>query len=155
MPAATISAARDEILARLKTALDASTFQGITVVYDDAVQDQPKGEVTPPPEPVPPGKPWLRAGVRHSAGVQASLGTVNGKRRQEMSGLVFIQVFTPSGDGQKGMDDLVEVILDAYRTGGATPSGVQFRSARFAEIGKSGVWHQTNCLADFEYDQIK
>lgn len=153
MPVASVTVARDEILARLKAALDASDFSGITVVYDDAKNRQPGDEKDP--AKVPGGKPWLRVGVRHSDGVQASLGSVNGKRRQEMSGLVFVQAFTPAGDGLKESDRLVEVILDAYRTGGATASGVQFRSARFAEIGKDGAWHQTNCLVDFLYDQIR
>lgn len=153
MPAATVSTARDEILARLKAAIDVSDYSDITVIYDDARQDHPADDTSPPA--VPAGKPWLRVGVRHADGTQASLGSVNGKRRQEMSGIVFVQVFTPAGDGLKHSDALVEIVLDAYRTGGATPSGVVFRSARFAEIGKDGAWHQTNCLIDFLYDQIR
>lgn len=158
MPAADTATARNEILARLKAALDASPFTGIAVVYDDAVADHPKGEVavTPPtPAPVPSGKPWLRVGVRHADGNQVSLGSINGKRRQEQSGVVFVQMFTPGGDGQKIADPLGDVILDAYRTGGATPSGVQFRSARRAEVGKDGAWFLTNCLVDFQYDLIR
>lgn len=153
MPATTITQARDEMLARLKAALDASSYAGITVVYDDARQDQPTGDSAGPE--VPPGRPWVRAGVRHSGGSQATLGSINGKRRQEMTGLVFMQVFTPFGDGQRASDELVEVLLNAYRTGGATPSGVQFRNVRPEEIGKDGAWWQVNCLADFEYDQIR
>lgn len=157
MPAADTATARDEILSRLKAMLDVS-YADMVVVYDDAVTDQPKGEapVTPPAEPpVPPGQPWLRVGVRHSNGTQASLGSQNGKRRQEMSGIVFIQMFTPFGDGHKLADPLGDAILDAYRTGGATASGVQFRSARRAEVGKDGAWFLTNCLVDFEYDLIR
>lgn len=153
MPVATVTTARNEILARLKAAIDGSSYSNIKVIYDDARGDQPAGDTAPPE--VPAGKPWLRVGVRHSDGTQVSLGSVNGKRRQEVSGLVFVQVFTPAGDGLKQSDEIVEVVLDAYRTGGATPSGVQFRSARFAEIGKDGAWHQTNCLVDFLYDQIR
>lgn len=153
MPVATVTNARNEILARLKAAIDASSYSDLTVIYDDAHNSAPGTEVDPPQ--VPSNKPWLRVGVRHSDGAQVSLGSVNGKRRQEMSGLVFVQVFTPAGDGLKQSDEIVEVVLDAYRTGGATPSGVQFRSARFAEIGKDGAWHQTNCLVDFLYDQIR
>lgn len=158
MPAPDTATARDEILTRLKTALDASAYADIAVVYDDAVADVPKGEdaVTPPdPAPVPATKPWLRVGVRHANGTQASLGSLNGKRRQEMSGIVFVQMFTPAGDGQKLADPLGDTILDAYRTGGATASGVQFRSARRAEVGKDGAWFLTNCLVDFEYDLIR
>lgn len=158
MPAPDTATARDEILSRLLTMLNASPYNGIAVVYDDAVADHPKGEptVTPPATPpVPAGKPWLRVGVRHADGVQASLGSVNGKRRQEMSGILFIQMFTPTGDGHKLADPLGDAILDAYRTGGQTASGVQFRSARRVEVGKDGAWFLTNCLVDFQYDLIR
>ena len=151
MPAANTATARDEILARLKAALDASSFSSIKVVYEDTKEDHPTTDGVKAPQ----GQPWIRAGVRHADGTQASLGGINGKRRQEMSGLVFIQLFTPAGDGFKDADALVEVILNGYRTGGATASGVQFRSARFAEVGKDGVWQQTNCLVDFQYDLIR
>lgn len=153
MPPATVTIARDEILGRLKSALDASSYAGITVVYEDSRDDPPSNEPLTPA--VPPGKPWIRAGVRHSDGTQSSLGSVNGKRRQTIDGVVFAQVFTPYGDGQTVSDEIVEVVLDAYRTGGATASGVQFRSARFAEVGKSGAWWQVNVTSDFTYDQIR
>jgi hypothetical protein len=155
MPATDTATARDEILGRLQTALDASSYAGIAVVYDDAVADIPKGEQTPPPAPVPSGKPWLRVGVRHADGTQRSLGSINGKRRQEQSGILFIQMFTPAGDGHKVADPLGDAILDAFRTGGATTSGVQFRSARRVEVGKDGAWFLTNCLVDFQYDLIR
>lgn len=156
MPAPNTATARDEILTRLTTALASSPYSGIAVVYDDAIGDHPKGEQTPAPDPVvPSGKPWLRVGVRHADGAQVSLGSINGKRRHEQSGILFIQMFTPSGDGQKVADPLGDVILDAFRTGGATASGVQFRSARRAEVGKDGAWFLTNCLVDFQYDLIR
>lgn len=156
MPAADTSSARDEVLGRLKTAIDASIYAGIAVVYDDAVADIPGDEQAPMPDPpVPSGKPWLRVGMRHGDGETASLGSLNGKRRFEQSGILFIQMFTPSGDGQRLADPLGDFLLDVFRSGGATPSGVQFRSARRAEAGKSGAWHQTNCLVDFQYDLIR
>lgn len=156
MPAPDTATARDEILTRLTTALAASPYTGIAVVYDDAAGDHPKGEQAPAPDPVvPSGKPWLRVGVRHAGGEQVSLGSINGKRRQEQSGILFIQMFTPSGDGHKIADPLGDLILDAYRTGGPTASGVQFRSARRVEVGKDGAWFLTNCLVDFLYDLIR
>lgn len=156
MPIATVRQARDEIMARLKAALDASSFTGIKVIYDDVQADVPLDDPTnvPPPPDAPANQPWLRAGVRHSDGRNASLGSINGKKRHEMSGLVFVQVFTPAGDGLKKSYDIVQVVLDAFRSGGATSGGIQFLRARFREIGKSGTWHQTNCLVDFQYDQI-
>lgn len=156
MPIATVRQARDEIMARLKAALDASSFSGITVIYDDAEEDVPLDDPTntPPPPDAPAGQPWLRAGLRHTDGRNASLGGINGKKRHEMSGLVYVQVFTPAGDGLKKSYDIVQVVLDAFRSGGATAGGIQFQRARFREIGKSGAFHQTNCLSDFLYDQI-
>lgn len=155
MPAPDTATARDEILARLTAAM-VGPYTGMAIVFDDAVADQPTGPGTPAPDPpVPAAKPWLRVGVRHSDGTQASLGSINGKRRQEQSGILFIQMFTPLGDGHKLADPLGDAILDAYRTGGATASGVQFRSARRVEVGKDGQWFLTNCLVDFQYDLIR
>lgn len=158
MPAVDTASARDEILGRLHVALNdvSSPYAGIAVVYDDAVADIPGGEQTPAPDPVvPSGQSWLRVGLRHADGEAVSLGTINGKRRYEQSGILFIQMFTPSGDGQRLADPLGDFILDIFRTGGATPSGVQFRSARRIEVGKSGAWLLTNCLVDFQYDLIR
>lgn len=156
MPITTVRQARDEMMARLTTVLAASAFSSIKVVYDDVAADVPLNDPTnvPPPPDAPAGQPWLRAGARHADGRNASLGSINGKKRHEMSGLVFVQVFTPAGDGLKKSYDIVQVVLDAYRSGGATAGGIQFQRARFREIGISGAWHQTNCLSDFLYDQI-
>lgn len=158
MPAPDTATARDEMLARLKAAVDGSAYAGLSIIYDDAMADVPTDETpaAPPAETnTPPGKPWLRVGVRHADGAQVSLGSIGGKRRQEMSGLIFIQMFTPAGDGHKLADPLGDFILDVYRTGGATTSGVQFRSARRVEIGKDGPWFLTNLLIDFQYDLIR
>lgn len=157
MPIATVRQARDEIMARFKAAIDAApATAGLYVAYEDVAADAPLDDPTnvPPPPDAPAGKAWMRIGLRHTAGANASLGGINGKKRHEMSGIVFVQVFTPAGDGLKKSYDIVQVVLDAFRSGGATAGGIQFQSTRFREIGKSGSWHQTNCLSDFLYDQI-
>lgn len=153
MPVNSTAQARDEMLARLRAAIAASAYSATKILYEDAPGDRPTGQATPPA--VPPGLPWLRVSVQHVGGSQASLGDLSGKRRQVKNGFVSVQVFTPAGDGMRQMDPLVDVVLDAYRTGGSTPGGVHFREARFSEIGKDGAWFQANCLIDFEYDVIR
>lgn len=162
MPVASITAARDEILGRLKTALDGSPYtEFVQVIWDDVRNERPGDQdmtdPVPPAEPepkIPPALPWMRVLVQHGPGTQASLGSINGKRRQEMEGIVTVAVFTPHGAGQVRADEIVQVILDCWRTGGSTASGISFRNARFREISKNGPWMQTNVLADFLYDQI-
>jgi len=153
MPPASRTVARDEMMNRLRVALAASgTYASISVIHDDVQEKQPGVEQGVPA--VPAGKPWLRVGVKHDpAGAPASIG--GSLKRYEMVGLISVQVFTPYGDGLRISDDLVEVVLDAYRIGGATPSGVQFTSAGSEEIGKDGVWFQANCVIEFTYDQFK
>lgn len=138
---------------RLKTALDAApSTRELIVVYDDTALQRP---VTDNEDAAPPaGKSWLRAGLRHADGARTSLGGGTGRHRETIAGTVFVQVFTPAGDGNVRSDDIRDVILNAFRTGGATPGGVSFKRVRPVDIGKTGIWNQVNCLADFEYDMF-
>lgn len=157
MPVASTTQARDEINAKLKAALDAGTLsQDLAVLWDDVGQKPPRddGTVTPPPAS-PVGKAWIAAGVIHVDGRQASLGSVNGRRRHEQRGVLWVRIYTPRGDGMRLSDAIKDEILTPFRTAGAsTPGGVVFSHARGQELEADGAWQVVNCLVDFSYDLI-
>ncbi len=157
MPVATVTQARDDILAVVKTALEADPLtaplvSGGRVIWDDSTVGAVPGTDTELPSP--PGQPWLRVGLRHAAGRQASLGSDTGRSRFERSGTLFIQVFTPVGDGMRTADQIVDILLRGIERK-TTPSGAWFRNGRFEEAGKDGTWQTTLVLVDFQYDQIR
>jgi hypothetical protein len=137
---ATITEARDQILALFKAAWDTT---GYTAIYDDRPGSTP--DTT---------DPWARATVRHNTGRQATLADATGARRYDRLGLATFQVFTPVGDGVKLADELSQLLVDAYE-GKSTAGGIWFFNVRANEIGVADGWRQTNVIAEFRYQQQK
>ncbi len=137
----TITQARDEMLAPLKTAWDAGA-NGAPLKYDDV------------PGTAPTSGSWGRVSVRHFSGEQATLANNEGVRRWRNAGIIFVQLFAEAGSGFGALDALVEVVKNAYQ-GKDTPGGAWFRNVRVNEVGRDGPWEQVNVLIDFEYDQVK
>ena len=157
MPFATTTAARDEILGKLKAVIDAdAALLGTYVSWEEVYPDIPRTDKDASvPAKNPAGKPWIRAGVMHIDERAASLGAVNNKRRYEHTGYLWIQLFTPKGDGGKLMDSMKDALLDPFRRAGSgTANGASFQNARGREIDVAGAWHLLNCLVDFSYDRI-
>lgn len=137
---ATFEQARDEMLAVFKAAWDTT---GHYAAYPDRPEEKPKG-----------ADPWARVTVRHAVGEQGSLANHEGRRRWERRGTLFVQIFTPSGEGLSRSDTLAKIVVDALE-GKSTPRGVWFRNTRINEVGPDGDWYQVNVLADFIYDEVK
>jgi hypothetical protein len=150
---ATLSQARDQVLATFKAAWDvgppSSTVQ---VIYDGVESDKPENAATP----------WARVSVRHNP-VQPGAVTLgrapDGKRRYTRTGLVFVQLFTPLGDGLSLADQLATIARSAFEGVVTTPGNVIFRAVSVNEVGsevgpEKGGWFQTNVTAQFEYDEI-
>jgi hypothetical protein len=130
--------ARDEILALVHTVADAQT-PDVLVVYDDVQEDKPSGTAS-----------WLRAVVRHNAGTRCTLGPGG---RHTQSGILFVQIFTPAGEGLAANDTLATALEAVFR-GQSTDGGVVFRDVVTREIGQDGPWFQSNLYVDFEYDLV-
>lgn len=130
--------ARDEMSSIVSTALSG---QVDTIIWDS--------DTTPPPEG---SLSWARVSIRHVSGTQATLGAAGGQRRWRQTGFLFVQLFTPLGDGLSKDDALVIALQSALR-GVTTPSGVILRNVRATEVGADGAWHQTNVVTEFEYDE--
>lgn len=141
---ATFEQAREDMFTLVRDA-------ALTKVTDAQIEWPDKGFEKPKPP-----APWLRVALKHnpSVGGQASLAGDSGKRRYRRLGTLYVQVFTPVGEGLSANYQLCKIIADALE-GVSTPRGVWFRNTRITEIGPTDDWQQINVMADFEYDEVK
>ena len=147
---ATITEARDQILDLFKTAWDAGgASSGLTVLYEGGpTADKPKDTSVS----------WARVAVRHNP-VQPGKVTLgrapDGKSRRTRTGNVFVQLFTPMGEGLQLADSLAIISQSAFEGKTTSPGNVIFRTVSVNEVGEEeGGWFQTNVTAQFEYDEI-
>lgn len=139
-----ITQARDDILTRFRTEWLADGISaGVPLVFEDFDVDLSASTA-----------PWARVTVRHATGRQASLSNEAGKRTFRREGTVFVQIFTPFGDGLSLSDSLANIAARAFE-GKETPFHVWFRNVRLNEIGRDGHWYNVNVLADYEYDELR
>lgn len=147
---ADITTARDDIHELLIDAWEADQdSRYVRLMYWDLPKDTPRDEGD---EENP--EAWARISVLHTNGFQASLAGDSGRRRWRRTGTVFVDIFTPTGDGLSLADKLTMVAMRAFE-GNSTSSGIWFRNVRPEEIGPDGVWFQTQVRADFEYDEVR
>lgn len=139
-----ITQARDEILTRFRTEWLADGISSpVPLTFEDFESDLASGNA-----------PWARVTVRHATGEQATLTDGSGKNRFRRTGTVFVQIFTPFGDGLSKADALATIAARAFE-GKETPLHVWFRDVRYVEVGRDGQFYNVNVLADFEYDEVK
>lgn len=141
---ATITQARNEIMATFKAAWEAdAASQLLPVLYDDVAQK------------IPDAGAWVRITARYTASAQSTLSGETGARRWRRYGVVFVQIFTPTGEGLTLNEELVMIAMRAFEGVTTTPGRVTFRNVRPNEVGQEGAWFQTNVLADFEHDEVR
>ncbi len=97
--------------------------------------------------------PWARVTVRHNLKDQTTLAGPDGSRFTSR-GILFIEVYTPTGDGCVLSRTLCPLIEKAYQ-GISTPNGVWFTKVQTQEIGNEGMWYHANVSCLFKYDSIK
>lgn len=130
--------ARDEMLAVFKTAWDSTGFQA---VYSDVGGEPPSEEV-----------PWARVVVRHADGGQSAFGVA--AKRYTHQGTLWVQVFSPMGDGATKAYDLAYLVLLAYSQ--ARGASVWYRRPRILDVvNAKGAFEQKNVLIDFSYDDVR
>jgi hypothetical protein len=147
MPISTIAEARNEIIDHFKTVWDTATPPVPVLLYSDKHKD------------LPDNADYARITVNHNIFEQATIGgrvsTGGGGARFRRFGIVTVQVFVLSGDGLTAEDTLVDLALSAFEGEDTGSDRVEFRNARINEIGQDGPWHQTNVVAEFNYDRVK
>jgi hypothetical protein len=132
--------ARDAILALLKAALVAETT--LTICYDDT-DTQPPAAVT---------SSWMRVQLKHASGVRATLGAT---AKHTQTGVLFVELYTPAGDGRRTADRIAGLVADAYTGKTTDQGGISFHDVQAKEIGVDGGWTHTNIDVQFEYDLVR
>lgn len=140
--------ATDLILGALRTRWLADT-PAITGTAPTLVYEPTEPDVTPHPRDT--AEPWARVTVRHATGKAASLGN----RRFVRTGTVWVQIFVPFTDGEAWTiaQRLAQVAQNAYE--GQQVGGVLFPSVATPERGRDGSFWRHDCVATFEYHEIK
>jgi hypothetical protein len=129
----------DAILDIFKAAWDTT---GYPALYDDKSGEIPTSET-----------PWARATIKHATGAQSTLAGASGTKRFTETGTLFVQVFTPVGDGSTACYKLAKVVRDAYRD--ARDPELWFRNVFLEEIGINKAFRQINVQATFSYDEVR
>lgn len=88
--------------------------------------------------------------VRHTGGRNASVGDAFFRR----DGILFIQIYVPTGKGLQESYQLAKVVLDAYE-GKRTPGGAWFRNSKMNEAGRDGRFAAMNVIVEFTYYEEK
>lgn len=131
--------ARNAILARYLNQFDGQ--------FPIALDNQP---FTPPETGE--GVKWVRVSVQFTDGTQGSLGVEN-NRRFEKYGLLFVQVFTPTGHATNDNDELAESSLDLFE--GERLGDLWFNNGRIVTIGSDDEWYQQNVVLELTFTAIK
>lgn len=116
-------------------------------IFNDAWGDR-HAVWTDLPSDIPSEGVWARPTLRHESGAQSSLGDSVGTILYDNGGTLFIQVFTPMGQGSGINYDLCQILVSAYRK---AKGEEWYRNARMQEIGPDGAFLQHNVLVDFTY----
>lgn len=94
---------------------------------------------------------WCRFTPQTVERIQSSLSCQNCKRRFTVFGVLTIQLFSPIGEGNSQIDDIVTSIVNLYTN---HKGDLWFRNVRWREIGESGAFYQTNIICDYIYDEV-
>lgn len=98
----------------------------------------------------PRGSSWIRAAVLFGEGPQVTMGT---SRRYRVTGLLRLQIFIPSGQGDEAVLEIIDVATTAFR--GVKVSGITFRSLVVNPLGLVGDEWQVNIDCPFFVDDIE
>lgn len=134
----TADQARDEMLAVLKAAWDATAVPS-NMSYPDKPFEPPDNEA------------WGRVTIRHANGQQRTFSAAMRQLRYARTGTLWVQVFAPAGDGNVTAYGLAETVVNAYQGARGT---VWYRNVRMREQGADGAFSRVDVLADFTYDNF-
>ena len=142
MPITTIREAREEVTNFFIAAWNAQVSPPI-ILFDDKERDAPDND------------DYVRFTMHHNIRDRQTLGDETNNRRFRSFGIITVQVFTISGDGLETQDAYVDLAVKAFEGQKTGEDRVTFRNVSHQEISQDGPWHQTNVLAEFDYDFIR
>lgn len=96
---------------------------------------------------------WVRLSVQFTLGGIAALANL-GDRLFRNLGIVFVQVFTPVGEGKSANTVLATQARGTFR-GVQLAGGLWFRNETIVDVGPDGKWYQQNVQAEFIFDEVE
>lgn len=118
-----------------------TTWDTRVALYTDVPGDPPTSDVV-----------WARVNVLHNIGRQGSLTGGLGTVMYDRLGTLWVQVFSPAGDGGKAGYDAAQLLVNAYQ---AARGSVWYRNIRMNEMGADGAFQRFDVKADFEYTDVR
>ncbi len=138
----------DEILARFNSVWSLTGFQ---VVWPDVPITSDLQKMIDGSDGIELA-PYARVTIRSNTRKQKTMG--QGTKLYTSNGVVFIEVFVPTGDGLVQAYALAEDIREAFEVPNLSSYHVWYRDgARIAENGSEGLWSRLTVTAEWEYDQ--
>lgn len=99
-------------------------------------------------------EPWARITVRTNLRNQRTFGSF-GNRIYTTQGVLFVEIFTPTGSGMTESYALAELVRDAFEQPAENRLGVWHRECRISENGSEGLWSRLTVTAEWECEQLK
>lgn len=152
----TLQETYDEILTRFKDAWD-TTDDGNGNPFEVAYPDVPltpllQQYITGQLESTTPIQPWARVTIRPNVRVQKTLAGPN-NRLYTRNGILFVEVFTPTGDGNQLANTLCELVQNAFE--GNNAIHVWYPETRINVNGVEGLWSRTTITVEWQSEQVK
>jgi hypothetical protein len=150
----TLQETYDEILSRFKAVWDTVPGGPFEVAWPDvplsaALQQYITGEL----ESTTPIQTWARVTIRANQRDQKTLGGP-GNRLYTRNGILFVEIFTPTGDGTVAATELAELVEDAFESIAFNYS-VWYPKTKIQPNGIEGLWSRTTVTIQWESEQIK
>jgi hypothetical protein len=98
--------------------------------------------------------PYARVTVRSNRRRQVTMGQ-QGARKFEGNGVLFVEIFTPTGDGLVNTRELAGLVSDAFETPNLSSFHTWYGEVRTQENGSEGLWSRITVTAEWTYEQIK
>lgn len=139
----------DEILARFKEVWDTTDYAA-NVVWPDvplvpALQQMIAGANGVELEP------WVRITIRPNLRRLKSIAGA-GNRLYTRNGILFVELFVPTGDGNTESNQLAELISNKFE-GVSSPYYVWYRETRIAQNGVEGLWSRQTITVEWESEE--
>lgn len=98
------------------------------------------------------GTPFVRLAILQGESIQMNMAAA-GRRTYRHNGMVIIQCFRPTHEGEKPALDLADAAAAVFR-GTTLASGIIFRSPTVDVVGAEGGWFQVNVSIPFQFDTL-
>jgi hypothetical protein len=99
--------------------------------------------------------PYARITVRSNRRRQVTLGN-QGSRKFEGNGVIFIEIFTPTGDGLVTTRALAKLVSDAYETPNISSYHTWYTGdVQVRENGSEGLWSRITVTVEWTYEERK